>query len=320
MPRIKLYASLILIAALAVSSCGGDDDSVTYVAGTTYFEFVWENLDSLDNGYYYEAWALIENYAYSLGKFNINSTGNMIDTTGEIIKDNVLSYDGVPWTYFTAIGVTIQELEDSTVSSRHFLGGTVTDDAEALLSVDHEAGVNADLSGAAGSYILGTPTDGANTNETSGIWFIDKSVGIPTAGLDLPELEAEGGWIYEGWIKVNDKYYSTGTFYSTTTADDTSRYGSTEQLGHPYPGEDFLINAPSELTFPLDLRGKHLMVTLEPEDDFDPDNPMGFILLEAQISTIASEDYTYQMTSMVENTLPTCSVGMGTTIDIADEE
>ena len=45
-----------------------------------------------------------------------------------------------------------------------------------------------DFTGATGSYILATPTNGADTDENSGIWFLSLASGNPAEGLDLPIL------------------------------------------------------------------------------------------------------------------------------------
>ena len=40
--------------------------------------------------------------------------------------------------------------------------------------------------------------------------------------------------------------------------------------GPPFPGEDFLINAPEGLTFPLDLSGQVVVISVEPTPDTSP--------------------------------------------------
>ena len=42
--------------------------------------------------------------------------------------------------------------------------------------------------------------------------------------------------------------------------------------GPPIPGEDFLLNAPTGETFPLDLRGRKVVISIEPSPDNSP-NP-----------------------------------------------
>ena len=86
-----------------------------------------------------------------------------------------------------------------------------------------------------------------------GVWFLDNSSGAPAVGLTLPTLP--DGWIYEGWAVIDGVPVSTGTF-STVDAADNSATFSGSKAGPPFPGEDFLINAPGMwLTFPTDLKG-----------------------------------------------------------------
>ena len=64
---------------------------------------------------------------------------------------------------------------------------------------------------------------------------------------DLP-----AGWKYEGWAVINGIPVSTGTFTNISDFDEADPYSST-MPGPPFPGEDFLINAPAGLTFPTDI-------------------------------------------------------------------
>jgi hypothetical protein len=144
---------------------------------------------------------------------------------------------------------------------------------------------------AAGKYVLATPTDGMNNNEKSGVWFLDLSTGAPAVGLTLPALPA--GWQYEGWAVVAGKPVTTGRFTSATGADAAAPY-SGPMAAPPFPGEDFLENAPSGLAFPADLSGGMAVITLEPEPD---DSPAPFTLkpLVGTIPSAAADHQTYTM-------------------------
>ena len=126
----------------------------------------------------------------------------------------------------------------------------------------------------AGKYIIAAPTGtGATEEEFSGIWFLDNSSGSAVAGLDLPELTA--GWKYEGWVVIDGTPLTTGTFTGCRCAADEGAPFSGTNPGPSYPGEDFLVNAPSGLTFPTDLRGKTVVISIEPV----PDNSTVLLLL-----------------------------------------
>ena len=96
----------------------------------------------------------------------------------------------------------------------------------------------------------------------------DRTDAGPVAGLDIPELPA--GWVYEGWVVIDGQPVSTGRFLDPTGPDDFG--GFSGPLGNPpFPGEDFIVNAPDGLEFPLDLRGAGTVVlTVEPADDDSP--------------------------------------------------
>ena len=147
----------------------------------------------------------------------------------------------------------------------------------------------ADFSEATGKYFLATPTDGnSDMNEESGLWFIDNSTGTKEAGLTLPTLAA--GWKYEGWVVINSIAVSTGTFTNPAVADDnasTSTFKGTESDGPAFPGEDFLQNAPENLgvDFPIDLRGKTVVVSVEP----DPDNSTNPFTLKPLLQLIPTD-------------------------------
>ncbi len=307
----RLFAISALVAVMVALGCGKKNKTPTPAAPTetTRFQFSFSRIAELDSAYY-QAWALIGNYGYNLGKFNINSSGQMVDTAGAVVADNAFFYD-ISTSMVTAVGITIQDVADSTTtpSGAHLLGGSVAN-GTASLSMKHEAGINREFGNVTGKFILATPTNGTNSDETSGIWFIDNSSGIATAGLTLPSFS--GGWQYEGWIRVDGKFYSTGTFTDMSAADDSARYGAETQTASAFPGEDFLANAPAGITFPLDLSGKYAMITLEPKPDPAVGIPSPFVLLEATIVSDAADNQTYNMTNTTVASLPSGTVTLTT--------
>lgn len=139
-----------------------------------------------------------------------------------------------------------------------------------------------DFSKTSAKYTLYTPTDGnLASNPFGGIWFVDSvDANKTTAGLDLPVLS--GGWIYEGWIEVGGNKLSTGRFRNPKAADLFNGYSATA-VSIPFPGEDFINNAPSGFTFPLDLRGAKSYISLEINDGKTRGNTPLFVLYEANI-------------------------------------
>jgi len=74
----------------------------------------------------------------------------------------------------TAFVLTIEPNPDTdpNPSAVHILGGDFNTNS-ANISTDHGAALGVDYSNSTGNYILATPTDGPNTNEKSGIWFLN---------------------------------------------------------------------------------------------------------------------------------------------------
>jgi len=306
MTRNKLFAITALIAlTVAFAGCGSDDKAPAAPTESTLFEFSFSGMSELDSAYY-QAWALIDNFAYNLGRFNVNSSGQMVDTTGTVITGNAISF-GLSASVITGIGITIQHADDesSSPSSTHFLGGEVSSGSVSL-TVASENGIYEEFGNVAGKYILATPTNGTDSDETSGIWYIDNSSGFSSVGLTMPSFTF--GWQYEGWVRIDGKYVSTGTFTSMTGADSSAAYSASTLPAPDFPGEDFLTDAPAGITFPVDLRGKYVMITLEPNPDPAVGVPSPFVLLEANIASDAIDHQTYNMSSTVSSSLPTGTV------------
>ena len=129
------------------------------------------------------------------------------------------------------------------------------------------------------------------TNESSGIWFLNNSGSTPVAGLSLPTLPA--GWKYEGWAVKNGTPISTGVFTNPSAADASSIYSGTT-AGPAFPGEDFLVNAPSGLTFPTDLKGGMAVISIEPY----PDNSPAPFLLKPLVHSIPADAAVHTVLNM----------------------
>ena len=137
--------------------------------------------------------------------------------------------------------------------------------------------LGSDFSSAAGGYILATPTNEAVDDELSGIWFLDPAG--PSASLNLPILPA--GWRYEGWAVISGTPVTTGRFTSVAGVDEAAPF-SGPNAGPPFPGEDFLMNAPAGLAFPTSLAGGTAVISIEPE----PDDSSGPFTLKPLVGAI----------------------------------
>jgi len=258
MKNIKLFGALAI--GLLAASCANDDDAILAPI-TSVNSTLTVNLNGLENlgtDYKYEGWIIVDGAPVSTGLFTVNDSG--------IPSQADFSINTAQLTAATKFVLTIEPTVDTDLapSATKILAGDFSGNNASVNS-----NVVADFSSAAGKYILATPTDGANdTDEFSGIWFLDNSSGSAVTGLNLPTLAA--GWKYEGWAVINGTPVSTGTFTDASVADEnaaTSPYKGNAGNGPGYPGEDYLQNEPMGLTFPTDLRGMTIVVSVEPFPD-----------------------------------------------------
>jgi hypothetical protein len=197
--------------------------------------------------------------------------------------------------------LTIEPYPDNSPapSDQHLVAGAFNG-SEASLSIGHPAALNSTFASATGHFILATPTTASMDDELSGLWFINVSSGSPAAGLSLPALPA--GWRYEGWAVIDGKPVTTGTFMSGSMADASAPF-SGPLPGPPFPGEDFITNAPMGLSFPTNLSGGAAVISIEPYPD---NSPAPFLLkpLIGGIQNPATQHFTYAM-SLNSGSFPT---------------
>ncbi len=290
MTRVLLLA--IGTAAMLVIACGGE--------GMRTLVLDLNGVEPLANGYHYEGWAIIDGEAHSTGKFNLDANGDFITVGGTEIANGEFDVD-YDLDDATAVVISIEpdgDTDDTPATTKFMAGDVSGDDAD--LSVAATQALGDDFTSAAGKYILATPTNGSNTNELSGIWFLDLSTGSPTVGLDLPTLPA--GWKYEGWAVISGQPVTSGKFTDVDMADESAPY-SGPQAGPDFPGEDYLENAPAGLTFPTDLSGGTVVISIEPDPD-DDDAPFVLKPLVDQVPDPAQDHVTYDMDNQA-GTFPT---------------
>ena len=288
------------IAAIALAACGGAAATPTSVpaeptatpapATQETLALSFTGIQPLANGYHFEGWAIIDGSPVSSGKFNVSDAGDLVGLSGKVIPNGEFNV-GRDLSDATVIALTIEPPGDTDAvpSAVKYLAGDVSRQSAAAsdLSVSHGAALGNDFSGASGKFILATPTDGADTNEHSGIWYIDLSSGGPTPGLQLPALPPS--FVYEGWVIIDGTPVSTGTFRDVAAADSGNPFSGSEP-GKPFPGEDFLRNAPAGLTFPPDLRGRTAAISIEPVPD---DNPAAPFPLKPLVGSIPADAETF---------------------------
>ena len=217
----------------------------------------FDGLEPLGDTHNYEAWVVVDGEPVTAGIFDIDDAGKAATNQGEPAK--FVSYEGAT---DVVISIEPQVDDDPAPAATKILGGALDEEGNVELSIDHPAALATDFSDASGSYILATPTTETTDDENSGVWFL--SLPGPEQSLSLPDLPE--GWVYEGWAVVDGTPLSTGRFTSASGADDFNAF-SGDGDAPPYPGEDFVSNAPDGLTFPIDLSGGNVVISVEPDTD-----------------------------------------------------
>ena len=249
---IKKMILAVLAIGFFATSCSSDDDNSPSTSSLT---LNLNGLDELGSEFVYEGWIIVNGSPVSTGTFSsVTFPQSFIVDADDLAAAS---------TFVLSIEPAVDS--DPTPAATKILAGDFTGNSA---SVDSN-GIVGDFSSSTGSYILATPTDGgADTNEESGVWFLDNSSGSAEVGLDLPTLSS--GWNYEGWAVINGTPVSTGTFTSVNDFDDnasTTPFKGDSGDGPAFPGEDFLQNAPMGLTFPTDLKGTTIVISVEPSPD-----------------------------------------------------
>lgn len=278
------YSKLLLLCLLVSGfvACDNDDEDPDQDLVVQL-----SNLPTLNDGFKYEGWIIVDGAAISTGTFD--ATGNVTTSIDRTQLEDATRYV-----------LTIEPDPDPSAdpSSTHILAGDFNGNVAAL-TIGHSAALGSDFTDATGKYILATPTNGADTDENSGVWWLDNSNPPAVAGLSLPDLA--DGWKYEGWAVIDGTPVSTGTFTRVDAADEADEF-SGDTPGPAYPGEDFLVNAPDGLTFPTDLSEANVVISIEPDPD---DSALPFFLkpLAHQVPANAEDHMVFDMENNIANTL-----------------
>lgn len=276
----KQFLILFIAMSIIFVSCNDDDDDGPQTKNMT---LTISGLENLGADFVYEGWIIVNGAAKTTGRFTVNNSGDLSQSSFSLNRDDLDAATTFILTIEPANG------DDPSPSKTHIIAGDFSG-TTGQLSISHGAALGNDFMNSSGKYILATPTNGPDTDENSGIWFLDLSSGMPAIGLNLPSLP--DGWKYEGWA-VSGQPITSGKFTAVDMVDEFDDFSGT-MAGPPFPGEDYLINAPSGISFPLDLSGGKAVISIEP----DPDNsPAPFLLkpLVGDIPMNALDHTTYNL-------------------------
>lgn len=280
----------LLVSLVFLSACNNDDDTAPALGN---LNLTLNGLEDLGSDFVYEGWVIVNGSPVSTGTFTVDANGTLSASSFDI--DNATLQSA------TQFVLTIEPAQDPdpAPSAVKMMEGPINSNAANV-----STGIVGDFSTSTGRFILATPTTSSTADDLSGVWFLDNSSGSPVAGLSLPMLPE--GWIYEGWAVIGGTPVSTGRFTTVSGQDDAATFSGTDSAGPPYPGEDFIINAPAGLTFPTDLTEAPIVITIEPVPDNSP-APFTLKPLFGTSPAMANPGTVYDMNNQ-SNGFPTGSV------------
>lgn len=250
---MKKMILAVLALGIFATSCSSDDDNNSPTNSNLTLNL--DGLEALGSDYVYEGWIIVDGSPVSTGVFS------------SVVFPQTFSVNTEQLNSAMAFVLSIEPAMDTDPdpAATKVLRGEFT---------GSEASVNTDLVGdftnSSGQFFLRTPTDETGTNnmnDQNGVWFGTPGM-PPSPNFVLPILPE--GWAYEGWVVGETGPLSTGTFIDFNTVDSSDFFSGTSQAGPPVPGEDFFMNAPMGETFPLDLRGRTVVISVEPVPDNSP--------------------------------------------------
>lgn len=139
------YSKLLLLCLLVSGfvACDNDDEDPDQDLVVQL-----SNLPTLNDGFQYEGWIIVDGAAISTGNFD--ATGNVTTSIDRTQLDDATRYV-----------LTIEPDPDPSAdpSSTHILAGDFNGNVAAL-TIGHSAALESDFTDATGKYILATPTNG----------------------------------------------------------------------------------------------------------------------------------------------------------------
>jgi len=279
----KMKFSLLLFLSLYIitfSGCKNDPDIVTVADDGTQMTINLQNLPAIGDTVKYVVWIEGLDYYAKLGVID-NIASQSANKTFAPLLENLRKAN--------AVIVTIQSANDTVPGNLRILSGGIQAN-KGSLNIFNVTSIGAALDTTTAVYSLFTPTDTVNTQQKSGLWFVNYNGGSLLPGLiNLPELSA--GWKYEGHVHTGTTMLSTGRFTEADAADEQAAYSSTHRQIN-FPGEDFLNNPPAGITFPVDLAGANVSIVIVPSNNVFQN---GITIFSAQIPADAAPFTNYNM-------------------------
>lgn len=274
------FLAIAFAAVMFMTACKNDDVD----PDETNLTLSIDGLEDLGAGWNYEGWIIVDGSPVSTGLFTVDADGNLSQTEFAVDQENLDAASAF------VLSVEPSPDSDPAPSEVKYLNGDFSGNDATL-----GTGVVGDFSAASGKYFFATPTTTSTTDDLSGVWFSDFVNGAPVNAFELPTLGA--GWTYEGWAVIGGVPVSTGTFNDPASDDSGCPLCGTDNPAPPFPGEDFINDAPEGLNFPVDLSGMPIVISVEPV----PDNSASPFALKPLLGTSVSPATPGDIYSMGQN-------------------
>lgn len=251
-----MFLATIALGVFATSCSNDDNDNSSTNANLTLNLDQGKELSALGSDFVYEGWIIVDGTPVSTGTFTSVDFPQSFSVDAEQLQNA------------TRFVLSIEPANDPdpAPANTKVLVGDFSGNIAAI-----NTDIVANFSNVSGAFFLRTPTDETgvnNGNDQNGVWFGTPGA-PPTPNFVLPTLSP--GWAYEGWVVGESGPITTGVFTDFDGRDDFNMFSGNEfKLGPPVPGEDFFLNAPTGEIFPLDVRGRTVVVSVEPVPDDSP--------------------------------------------------
>lgn len=288
----KKHLMILLLPTFLLGACTKNEDDQP-MSKTDNLTLDLKNLPATAANEQYEGWIIVDGQPISTGTFEVDGDGVPSKTT--------FTVDEAALNAATDFVLSIEPNPDNNPapSAIKILGGSFQG-MEANVNASHPAALGHSFENASGNFILATPTTAEKNDELSGVWFLSLSSGSPMNGLNLPALPT--GWAYEGWAVIDGTPISTGTFSMSDRADAAAPYSGME-MAPPFPGEDFVTNAPGGFAFPVNLQSATIVISIEPSPDNSP-MPFAFKPLAGMVPSDAMDHKDFSLQNNVDNSFP----------------
>ena len=250
----KMFFSVLALSVIT-TSCSSDDDNNSNPPTNSPLTLNLSGLESLGNDYVYEGWIIVDGAPVSTGTFSSVSCPQSFSVNTTQLNNA------------TRFVLSIEPAVDSdpAPAATKVLVGDFSGNSATV-----NTAIVGDFSNASGAFFLRTPTDETgmnNGNDENGVWFGTPGM-PPVPNFVLPTLPE--GWVYEGWVVGDTGPLTTGTFNVFDMVDNAAPFSEMMQPGPPVPGEDFFLNEPVGEIFPLDIRNRTVVISVEPVPDNSP--------------------------------------------------